>query len=159
MFTLQELHDEIENDPLALGYKEVGGEWKEDQVIADLINAKDYKVDKAAVEQADVRAATTYNAYNDLLADRQEWLVWMTPTDGPFPVTADMKLQLSGRALTVDGAAGIGTNGDSFWSAAEEDAMAPAMLALIEVDGSRAEVLWGHGVTVALGDIGRAENL
>ena len=41
-FTLQELHDEIENDPETLEYKEVGGEWKGDTEIANLINAKDY---------------------------------------------------------------------------------------------------------------------
>ena len=35
-FTLQALHDEIEADPAALGYKEAGGEWKGDGVIADL---------------------------------------------------------------------------------------------------------------------------
>jgi len=37
-FTLQQLHDEIENDPMEIDYKEPSGEWKGDQVIADLIN-------------------------------------------------------------------------------------------------------------------------
>lgn len=158
-FTLQELHDEIESDPLALGYKEVGGEWKGDQVIADLINAKNYVVDMPNVEQADIRAATTYDGYNDLLVDEQEWLRWMTPGDGVFPVTADMKLKLSGRALTVNGAAGTGSNDLSFWSAAERDVMAPAMLAIIEVPGSRAEVLWGQGTSISLTDVAYAANL
>jgi hypothetical protein len=37
-FSLQALHDEIEADPEGLGYKEAGGEWKEDSVIYGLIN-------------------------------------------------------------------------------------------------------------------------
>lgn len=158
-FSLQALHDEIEADPEALGYKEVGGEWKGDQVIVDLINAKNYKVDRAFVGQDEVRATTTFEAYDTLSIDEQEWLRWMTPGDGPFPVTADMKVLLSGRELTVDGAAGVGDNGSSFWLLAHQPTMAPAMLALIEVDGSRAEVLWGQGWTITIADVAYAANL
>ena len=156
---LQELHDEIEADPLALGYKD-GAVWKEpDSVIADLINAKNYVIDRYAVEMEDVRAGVTEAAYNDLLADRQEWLRWMTPNSGLFRVTADMKLQLSGRTLTSNGVAGTGDNNASFWSVAEEDVMAPAMLALIEVAGSRAQVLWGEYIFVTPQDVGKASLL
>ena len=37
-FSLQALHDEIEADPMGIGYKNGDGTWKEDAVIAGLIN-------------------------------------------------------------------------------------------------------------------------
>lgn len=157
-FSLQALHDEIESDPQELGYK-TNGDWKGDQVIADLINAKNYVIDRISVPMESIRAEVTLAAYDTLLADRQEWLRWMTPNSGNFQVTADMKLQLSGRLLTVDGVAGTGDNGDSVWASAHEDAMAPAMLALIEIPGSRAGVLWGENITITAGNVGWAATL
>jgi hypothetical protein len=159
VFSLQALHDEIENDPLALGYKNGDGTWKGDAEIAGLINAANYKIDRASVDMEAVRAAVTYAAYDTLGLDEQEWLVWMTPNSGQFVVTADMKLQLSGRTLTVNGVAGTGEDNDSFWALAHDQDMAPAMLAMIEVDGSRAEVLWGEGKTVSISEVAHAANL
>jgi hypothetical protein len=158
-FSLQALHDEIENDPKNEGYKEANGDWKEDSVIEGLINAKKYKIDKSSIPMEDTRAATTYDAYDTLSIDEQEWIRWMTPNGGQFKVTADMKMQLSGRALTSDGSAGSGSDSASFWAAAHRGDMAPAMLALIEVDGSRAEVLWGQSKVVSISEIGHAANL
>lgn len=158
-FTLQELHDEIESDPEALGYKEAGGAWKGDQVIADLINAQNYTIDRDSVLMEAVRGITTYDAYNTLAIDEQEWLQWMTPNSGQFQVTTDMKLQLSGRSLTSAGVAGSGNDSNSFWSTANRGEMAPAFLALIEVPGSRAEVLWGEGSTVSNRNVAYAANL
>ena len=166
-FTLQALADEIEADPAALGYKEVGGEWKGDGVIADLINAKDFVVDRASIPMADTRATVTYDAYNNLSIDEQEWIRWMTPgggdsvggDGGDFRVNADMKLQLTGRTLAANGVAGTGADNSSFWAAADDQDMAPALLALIEVPGSRAEVLWGEGQTISISNVGRAANL
>lgn len=159
-FSLQELHNEIEADPEGIGYKDAGV-WKGDQEIADLINAKNYTIDRAGVEMEDVRAATAYKAYNDLLADKQEWLVWMTPNSGLFVVTPDMKLVLTGRTVVVDGIAGTGDDTDSFWGglSAERTAMVTAMLALIEIPGSRAGVLWCESVNVSLSNVSRASLL
>jgi hypothetical protein len=157
-FTLQALNDEIDNDPLAIGYK-VGAVWKGDAVIAALINAPNYTIDRNGVPAADIRATTTYAAYDTLSIDEQEWTRWMSAGDGEVTVTADMKLQLSGRIPATNGVGGTGTNASSFWAAAHRDVMAPAMLALIEVPGSRAEVLWGEYVTVSLSDVGQAANL
>jgi hypothetical protein len=157
-FSLQALHDEIENDPEGIGYK-VGATWKGDQEIADLINAKSYVIDKSSVEMEGIRATTTYDGYNNLSIDEQEWIRWMTPNSGQMVVTADMKLNLSGRTLTASGVAGVGDNTDSFWAAADRNAMAPAMLALIEVPGSRAQVLWGENITISVSQVGHAANL
>lgn len=158
-FSLQALHDEIEADPWSLNYKEAGGAWKGDDVIVDLINAKNYKVDMASVPMESIRATVTYDAYDTQLGDEQEWLRWMTPNSGELQVTADVKLQLTGRTPASNGSAGTGADGDSFWAAAHDQDMAPAMLALIEVDGSRAEVLWGQGQTISIGHVSQAANL
>jgi hypothetical protein len=158
-YSLQALHDEIEADPVTLGYKEGSGAWKGDQVIADLINAKNYVIDQTSIDMEAVRASTTYEGYDTLAIDEQEWLRWMTPGSGQFVVTADMKLQLTGRTLTTSGVAGTGTDAQSFWAAAHRGALAPAMLALIEIGGSRAEVLWGAGVTISSLQVARAANL
>jgi hypothetical protein len=83
----------------------------------------------------------------------------MTPNSGEFQVTADMKLQLTGRTPAADGAAGTGADGDSLWAAADDQDMAPLMLALIEIDGSRAEVLWGEGKIVSISEVAYAANL
>jgi hypothetical protein len=155
-FTLQALHDEIENDPESIGYK-IGADWKGDQVIADLINAQNLVIDQGEIAAKDIRAVTTYAAYDTLSIDEQEWLRWMT--GGPLLVTADLKLQLTGRSLAANGVAGSGDNSDSFWAAAHRNAMAPAMLALTEVPGSRSEVLWGAGTTVTASNVGHAANL
>ena len=158
-FTLQALHDEIEADPWSIGYKEASGDWKGDQEIADLINAKNYTVDRLSVPMEEVRAGVTYDAYNDLARKEQEWLCWMTPNSGDFQVTADMKLQLTGRSLTSNGVAGTGNDSQSFWGSAHQSDMALAMLDLIEVPGGRAEVLWGQGKSISLNDVSKAANL
>ncbi len=159
VFSLQELHDRIESDPNAIGYKNPDTTWKDDQIIVDLANAKTFAIDRRAVEMTAVRAATHYDAYNDLLADKQEWLRWMTPNSGLFERNADMKLQLTGRTLTVNGAPGTGDNSDSFWSVGERDVVAPAMLALIEVPGSDAEIAWGENTFITAVQVGGAANL
>ena len=157
-FSLQALHNEIEADPEGLGYKD-GSAWIGDQLIADLINAKNYAIDPAGVEMEAVRAGVSYDAYNTLAIDEQEWIRWMTPNSGMFQVTADMKEQLTGRSLTSNGTAGTGNDSNSFWSAAHRAEMSVAMLALIEIPGSRAEVLWGAGQIVSVSNVGGAENL
>lgn len=157
-FTIQALHDEIENDPTARGYK-VGAVWKGDQEIADLINSKDFVIDQERVEMEAVRAATNYEWYNDLSIDEQEWMRWQTPNGGDWRVNADMKLQLTGRALAADGAGGSGAEDASFWAVADRTAAVATMLAIIEVPGSRAEVLWGADTHINATDVGAAANL
>lgn len=161
-FTLQSLNDEIVNDPEGIGYKEVGGEWKGDQVIADLINAKNLKIDVEELDTSIVRSTCSLAAYDGLGIDKQEWLRWMTPAGARgigLKVTADVKLQLTGRTMASNGAAGTGSDNNSFWAAADDQDMAPAFLAIIEVDGSRAEVLWGDGQNVTASQVGAAANL
>lgn len=156
-FTLLSLKNEIDNDPESLGYK-TGAVWKSDQEIYDLINNKIYIVDKPNVEMEEIRATTLYDWYDTLAIDEQEYLRWLTPNGGAMVITDETKTLLAGRLLAVNGVAGVGDSGDSFWAFAHRTAAAAAMLALIEVSGSRAEVLWGQGTTISLSQIGHSAN-
>ncbi len=162
-FSLAALNAEISNDPEGLGYG-IGTvpydpltEWRSDQAIADLINAKNLTIDQGRVLSDDINGDTHFAWYDGMSIDRQEFYTLQTRREF-WKVTADMKLFLSGRTLAVNGQAGTGADNDSEWAAADDQDAAPAMLALIEVPGSRAEILWGKGIAISLGQIGRAAN-
>ncbi len=89
--------------------------------------------------------------------DKQEFYTLQTRRES-WKVTEDMKKFLTGRSLTVNGVAGLGADNQSEWAAADDQNAAPAMLALIEIPGSRAEVLWDEGRSISLGQVGRAAN-
>jgi hypothetical protein len=137
---LAALKAEATNDPLAIGYTVIQ-DGNTNNFISQ-INAKNYTVAKPKISSADVRAATTYDAYNNLSIDEQEWLVWMTGSNGAneenMAVTEDLRAQL--------------TTSSTFWAVGDRSAMQAAMLALIDVSGSRAEVLWGYGTNISRED-------
>ena len=166
-FSLAALKAEIINDPELVGYKNVHpssdpSDWKGDQLIADLINAKNFQIDRVEVEMEVLRGAIEFDWYDSLSIDEQEYLRWQTPGGGAdsigWKVTDDMKLILTGRTLTNNGVAGTGVDNDGWWAAAHDQDAAPAMLALIEVSGSRAEVLWDEGRSISAGQVGGAAN-
>lgn len=138
---LAALNTEVTTDPLGIGY-DVNGNV--DTAIVEPINAKNYTVSKPRISAADVRAATTYDGYDGLAIDEQEWLRWMTGSNGVgeenMPVTTDLRARLTG-----DG-------GTSIWAPADRVAMEAAMLTLFDVPGSRAEVLFGYGTTISRAD-------
>ena len=123
---LAELKDEMNTDPLGIGYDPLGA----NQPNVDLINAKNYTVDKPKISASDVRSTTTYDAYNNLSIDEQEWIRWMTGSNGfdeeNMTVTPDLRTQLTG------------PDAASIWAVADRTEMNAAMLALFEVPGSRA---------------------
>jgi len=165
-FSLEALKDEIVNDSQSLGYKNSAtpNDWKEDQEIADLINAKNLVVDRDEVGMDEIRSVIEFGWYDRLSPDEQEYTRWQTPGGGGedgggnWKVSAHMKLLLSGRALVMDGVAGTGSNNASYWNATDRDLAAPAILALIEMSGSRAEVLWGVGRTITASNVGGSFN-
>lgn len=138
------LKAEIENDPLGIGYAPANGNTQE---LLDLINAKNYTTSKPKISSAKVRSATKYSWYNKLIQDEQEWLRWMTGTNGfdeeNMDVTTDLRKKLTGAT---------GGGGSSAWHADNKDAAEAAMLALIDVPGGRAEVLWGFGTIIGRND-------
>ncbi len=156
-FSLAALKTEIDNDPEVIGYK-VGAVWKGDQVIADLINVKNLVIDRVRVSSEDINGDTKFAWYDGMLIDKQEFYTLQTRRES-WKVTEDMKMFLTGRALTIDGAAGLGADNQSEWAAADDQDAAPAMLALIEVPGSRAEVLWDEGRSISVNQVGGAANV
>ena len=148
-FSFVALKDEIENDPETLAYKNsaASGDWKDDQVIADIINTQDRSVNNQDVDTGDIRGSVTFDAFDGLSPAEQAWFQWLTQ-NGVIPVNDETLQQL----------AGIPTATGSIWQAADRTAANAAMTAIMQFTGSRAEELWGKGRTVSAGDVGRAFN-
>lgn len=161
MFTSVGLKDEIVNDPENLGYKNspTPNDWKSDQVIADLLNLKNLVVDLVSVQMEKIRGTTEFDWYDALSIDEQEYLRWQTPNSGSWLVTEPMKVKLTGSTLAVNGVAGVSTPINSWWAAIDRTAAIAAILPLIEIVGSRAEVLWDVPITIGISQVGRAFNL
>ncbi len=160
-FTLEALKNEIVVDAENLGYKNspTPNDWKGDQVVADLINLKNLVIDKVSAEMEEIRGTTEFSWYDSLSIDEQEYLRWQTPNGGLWLVTGPMKLALTGSTLAVNGVAGAHDPTVSWWAAADRVAAVAAILPLIELAGSRAEVLWDADETITAGEVGRAFNL
>jgi len=140
---LTALKAEVANDPLAIGYSYFT-DGNTDKLVGE-INAKNYTTSKPKISSADVRAAITFAAYNNLAIDEQEWIKWVAPgnNDEDIVVTPDLRTQL----LTSS----------TFWAVADRVAMQAAMKALIDAPGSRAEVLFGYGTYISREDWLKAE--
>ena len=70
---LAALKSEVNADPLALGYNASSGDTGLVLETINLVRAQ-FIVPKPAIDPGDVRAACTYDAYNNLSIDEQEWL-------------------------------------------------------------------------------------
>ena len=153
-FTLEALKDEIVADSLVLGYKNSAApdDWKGDQVIADLINAINFTVSKPKISSALVRSAVFFAAYDGLSIDEQEWIRWMTGSNGfeeeYLVVTPDFRTKMVGPS-----------DSDTIWAVSDRTAMIAAMIAVLDVPGSRAEVIFVINTSVSAGDVGRSFNL
>ena len=145
---LAALKSEVTTDPLALGYNASSGDTGLVLETINLVRAQ-FVVSKPAIDPGDVRAACTYDAYNNLSIDEQEWLQWITGSGGgggnadSLIVTVDLRLQLTD-------AEGSGTG--SIWAVSDRAAMNAAMLDLIDINGSRAEDLFGQGTVISRAD-------
>ena len=137
------LKTEVNTDPMAYGY--VPSDTYAG--VLDIINLKraEITVSKPKISASLVRAGTTLIAYDALLADKQEWLRWMTGSGGfdaeDMTVTDDLREALAGQTG--------GSLENSIWSAGARTEMEQVMLALIDVEGSRAEQLWGYGTVIS----------
>ena len=136
------LKTEVNTDPNAYGYVP-----EDTNLVLDILALKrvEITVSKPKISSAMVRAAVYLDAYDNLLADRQEWLRWITGSGGfdeeSLVVTQDLRDRLTG-------VLGGSITGDSIWAAADDNIMEPIMLALIDIDGSRAEELFGFGTVI-----------
>jgi len=143
-FSLQALHDEIEADPEGLDYKEPNGDWRGDDVIAGLINdlalgdtiQRQYVQPQEIIEQivlADWEAASaSERLYMQLLPSL------------PSISTVVNGTEVRNNLLTIFDA-GTDTRDN--------------LIATVQRDGSRAEVLWGENTQVTIGQAGHSANL
>ena len=144
---LLSLKTEVNTDPNTYGYVPESTY----EGVLDIINLKRATIttNKPVISSADIKSLTYFDAYNNLSIDEQEWITWMTENAAAgvedLTVTQDLRDRLTG-------VLGGSVTGDSIWAAADDDVMEPLMLALIDVDGSRSEELYGYGTTISRTD-------
>ena len=142
-FTLQQLHDEIENDPNTIGYKE-GAAWKSDGVIAALINdtANGGTIQRQYVSPGEIIEQIALADWNTAEAAERLYLQLLPSLESISTVQNGTEVRNNLISIFDQGST-TRTN----------------LLAIIQRTGSRAEVLWGENVLVTAGDVGRASNL
>lgn len=147
---LQALKDEINSDPVGMGYPAFVE--ANDAAIANILNnidgANPRTVDNYEISAADFVAATTYDAYDGLTAAETAYYDMIVGRE-MIRVTADTKVNW----------AGIG--GSSKWATGDKATMDPRIAALMQREGSRAEeiadTLGQSSVTAS--DVANARNL
>ena len=143
-FSLQALKDEIANDASVIGLKDVDGiTWKGDQVIADLLNdpTDGALIRRKSVMPVEIKQTVTEADFETLAAGEEAYFVWIVQGEIELDVRSDTIFN----GLT------------QIFSAASDTR--PALIALFQKVGSRAEVLWGDGTKIQAGQVGRAANL
>lgn len=140
--TLQELRDEIVNDPLGLGYVNGQGDWVGDQIITDMLNSTNNgaNVRRTAVPMREIYANIVWADFMILGQGAREAFRLITSTNA---------LDASSQNI-IDAFVAIFGGGSATVSALN--------VATTKM-GSRAEVLWGEGTSIAIGQVARAENL
>lgn len=149
MLTLQALHDEIENDPESVGYKEAGGAWKGDQVIADLLNdpANGAPIFRLAVSPQEIVSSIPIGEYRTYSQAERDWLRTLLGHGGSALVGGTIDASdnvVRGNLLALMPAGSVARDN---------------LIAKVQRQGSRAEVLWGEGTTVTVSNVGEAANL
>jgi len=143
-FTLQALNDEIDTDPEGLGYKEVGGEWKGDAEIADLINDEllGDTIQRHMVAPKELIEQITILDWNAISSANRLYLQ-LLPSLGSISTVVN-GTEVRDNLLSIF-TAGMDTRDN--------------LIGVVQRPGSRAEVLWGEGVTISIGQVGHAANL
>jgi hypothetical protein len=130
MTDIQALKTELTTDPVSMPYLPLTAE--NDAANADIINNADGTYPRTAtnenVDSDDIRGSTTFDAFDGLVLATQAWFEWLTGS-GQVPVNDE----------TIQKLAGIPVTNDSIWAAADRDEMNPAMAALMQFEGSRAQ--------------------
>lgn len=142
-FALQSLHDQIEADPQAIGYKEPNGDWKGDQVIADLFNdsALGAVIERSNVSAEEIIQQITIVDWRALSTGDQLYCQLLMPL-GNIDTTSATEVRA---ALLAIFAPGTDTRDN--------------LIAVVERQGSPAEVVWGEGTRITAGNVGHSANL
>ena len=143
-FSLVALKDEIVNDPENIGYKNspVANDWKGDQEIADLINdpANGAVITRKLIQSVELKASFDLAEFVALNQGQRDYLQCLISGDGLIDANEPAVFG----ALTGMFAGGSTTR--------------TALLAKIQRQGSRAEVMWGEGKKITAGNVGFAFN-
>jgi len=142
-YTLQALHDEIEADPMAIGYK-ADAVWKGDQVIADLINdpANGAIIQREHVAPQEIIEQIAIVDWDMISASDRLYLQLIPSLETISTVTNGTEVRNN---LLDIFTAGMVTRDN--------------LIAVVQRQGSRAEVLWGENRFVTVGDVGHSANL
>lgn len=143
-FSLQALHDEIEADPLGIGYKEQDGTWTSDQMIADLINdpANGDTVQRNHILPQEIIEQIVIDEWDALTVSQRQYVALLPSL--PIVDAIQNGTEVRANLLTIFGA-GTVTRAN--------------LIEVVQKDGSRAEVLWGEGTTVSISQVAHAANL
>ena len=159
-FSLQALHDELINDPASVGY----GNWPtadNDAVVAGLINSTtgpgsatitrkliDRNEIIYSIEPAECIQTGVDTAPDGTFSDTERWYLSMVLRDQTVDANdEEVFASLLRMFPTEEARSGFrGTTRANIQST-------------LQRTGSRAEVLWGEGKVVTLGEIGAAANL
>ena len=143
-FSLQALHDEIEADPEGLEYKEPGGDWKGDDVIAGLMNdlvlgeiiQRQYVQPREIIEQIVLADWESASASERLYIQLLPSLTSISTVVNGTEVRNNLLAIFDVGTQTRDN-----------------------LIATVQRQGSRAEALWGENTQVSIGQVGHAANL
>lgn len=140
--TNQQLHDEILNDPITLGYK-IGATWKENNAIEALLNDTAVgggSIDVLNVTKDQILASVVGSELGGLTTNKL--LMWLILLQGENFNILDGEIR--GQVQEVWA---VGTTTRSNLASLQSRA------------GSRAEVLWGESTNVNTEDIAEARKL
>lgn len=160
MVDLVALKDEIVNDPNSIGYKNSSSptDWKDDQVIADLINdpANGEVITRRLIERNEIIygiepdecvQVSSDPAPDGVFSDTERWWLSMVLRDSVIDANdPEVFAGLLKLFPTEGNRAGFrGTTRANIQSA-------------LQRQGSRAEVLWGDDVFITASNVGHAAN-
>ena len=150
MANLQAIKDEITNNPVAMPYPAFidGNDVAISEIMNNSAGTSPRTVNNESVDTGLIRGATTFEAFDGLVAAEETYIQWIT-VNGVIPVNDD----------TLKNFAGVG--GNSLWAVADRLTMEPRMLSLMQFQGSRAqEIAATIGTSsVTPSDIANARNL
>lgn len=141
MPTLTELKSELDSDPQGLGYAAAGWPDGDAQSVADIINdpAHGATIWRTNIPMSDVYAETDWSEVIALGGTERQVFRQITST-------AELDADSQNIRDAIGAIFGAGTNTRA------------NLLSLVQKSGSRAEELWGDGVTISASEVGRAAN-
>ena len=143
-YSLQNLHDEIEADPEGLDYKFANGDWRSDSVIAGLINdpALGDVIQRSFILPNEIIEQIVIAEWRALSLEDRQYVDLLTALPSISTETGISEVRDALLAIFIAGT----TTRDN-------------LIAVVQRQGSRAEVLWGENIFVSIGDVGHSANL